>query len=498
MNESLKTDLDKFFTEYSLVDIPRKEIRKKAKASQPITINTGERVFSFALEPKHLRSRNLKLEVITEEGIENLERKEGVTFRGTLMGNPESEVRLMIDEKKISGYIFTGTERFFLSSASNYSKHASPQTVVVYLSEHAITEPVEMQPAITIQGLQQVTTEFNPPVAAANQLRVIELATDADFAFVSRLGGVEAANNYILSVVNMVDGLYESELGLSITVTHQNAWAAQDPYTPNNGGDLYPLLSSVQNFWNSNKPISNYPRDVVHLFTGRWQGAGLAYMGSICQMPSFSYGVSAFCGGAFIQSLVMAHEIGHNLSADHTDTGECVNSVMNSVLSGSVRSFCQPSRNTITGYVSRFGSCLGAETVSEPVPPNPAPAPPPTPYVPPVQEPTPVPPTVEPEPPIYVPPVNEPAPPVNEPAPPVNEPAPPYTPPVVKPEPAPPVNEPAPPVNEPAPPYTPPVVKPEPAPPVNEPTPIPPVAERPPRKPSKKKKWWKFLFFWVK
>lgn len=459
MNNELKQDLDKLFSSYSVVELSNEVIREKSIAGETINISSAFGTFSFTLERRHLRPDKLKLEIVTEEGQVPFEREEGVTFNGKLIGDSSSEVRFMIDDKNLNGFISSGDNKFFFTSASYHSVHATPDEVVIYRSESVIAKPIKMQDALTIKGLEHIKDSLDPKIAAVNQLRIIEIATDADYALVNQLGGVSEANNWILSVINIIEGIFKAELGLMFSVTHQNAWAVQDPYTPNNGGDLSPLLMSFQSYWNVNKPFASYPRDATHLFTGRWQGAGLAFVGAMCTMPSFAYGVSAYCGSASIQALVTGHELGHNLGADHEDGGECYNSMMNAMLYPSVTSFCQPSRNTIASFVAQYGNCLAVKESS--VEPTPAP------YVPPVEPKPYVPPVVEPLPPVFEPPT--PLPPVIE----TPTPAP-YVPPVEHPTPEPYV----PPVETPTPdPYVPPTRQPEPTPvpPVETPTPVPPV-----------------------
>lgn len=402
MNADLKQDLDRIFSAYEVIELSRKELREKAKNSQVISFSALGRNFVFTLKRKHLRSDKLQL----TDAQQVMERREGVTFRGTLKDNEKSEVRLMIDGRIINGFIIDGTTKYIITSATMYSDKASKDELVIYKATDIKRDPLQMQDSLRVPGLDKVT-KFN--LGGANQLRTIEVATDADYTFVQKFGGPDATNNFIMSVVNMVDALYERELGLSIKVVHQNTWSTPDGYTPNSGGDMSPLLMSFQDYWENKR--DKISRDISHLFTGRVYGAGLAYIGTVCQAPSYAYGVSGFCGDSFTQSLVMAHEMGHNLGADHADSGDCINSVMNAVLTSNVKSFCQLSRNLITSYVSQFGQCLGLEDIS------PLPTPEPTPVPEPVPEPSPTPipePSPEPEPtPVPVPeptPVPEPSP----------------------------------------------------------------------------------------
>lgn len=441
-------NLDNKLSSYKLVKLDPIYAQEQVKAGETLKLQSeGQVLFELALQRKHLRIEDLKLEVTSSQGTEEIAREEGVTYEGTIFGDSSSTVRMMLDGNIVEGSITRGEEIFFVTPAKFFAEEAGKEDLVVYTQDALIDKPLVMNEPLRPPGNVQTPT---PQVGALNQKRILRVATEADYAFVQQMGGATAANNYIMSVINMVDALYEKELGISIEVTAQHAWTTPDPYNPNNQGDLSPILMSMMGYWNQNRPQSTHPRDVAHLFSGRWQGAGLAFVGVICQAPQYAYGLSVQCNNASVQALVAAHELGHNLGADHADGGECSMSLMNPMLRPGVSSFCQPSRNVITGYVAQFGACLGTE--SQLPEPQPEPLP-----VPPVQEPIPEPPAVQP--PVEQPPAVE---------------EPPVVPPVV-----PPVQEPVPPVVEPPatePPVEPPVVE---QPPV-----VPPVVETPVQPPS--------------
>ncbi len=92
---------------------------------------------------------------------------------------------------------------------------------------------------------------------AAADLRVIEIATEADSQWVTQSGDASAANNEILGILNLVDGIYKRDLNLTVTVTFQHAWSTSDPFSLNSLSDL---LSTFQSYWNTNYPHTQYPR----------------------------------------------------------------------------------------------------------------------------------------------------------------------------------------------------------------------------------------------
>jgi hypothetical protein len=202
----------------------------------------------------------------------------------------------------------------------------------------------------------------NSPTAS----RVVEIATEADFEFVTLLGGADRANREILDILNMVDGVYEAELGLKISVVYQHAWSTADPFVPTTTNTL---LVSFKDYWNANFPAAQIPRDTAHLFSAKptVAGQGLSYMGVVCKNPAFAYGLSGRIGSAPGKFQLTAHEIGHNFGASHADAVQsCDNSIMNPILNGATKfSFCAFSRAEITNYVSANSSCLSPQVIAK-------------------------------------------------------------------------------------------------------------------------------------
>jgi hypothetical protein len=178
---------------------------------------------------------------------------------------------------------------------------------------------------------------------------VVEIATEADFEYVNKFGGSAQANNEILRVLNIVEGVYEKELGITFSITFQHTWATpDDPYTST---DRSGRLSEFRNHWNAN--FQNVNRDLAHMWTG--VDGGIATLGTVCNVTS-AYGNSDTSVSAPM------HEIGHNFGANHPDqlsvpVDDCAGTIMRSVQARDL-TFCYYSRNEITAYVNTRGSCL--------------------------------------------------------------------------------------------------------------------------------------------
>lgn len=390
---ALERDLDESFKSYDLVKLDGTEMLRKAKSEQPIEVKGGGRTFEFVLMPNNLRAKNYRAIETDASGDRELEQSEVFTYKGKLSNDPDSEVRFTVRQGEIEGLIYTGdNKKFFVASAEKFSQYAQASDVVVY-AEDDLLKTVDLsndtpQPPDDIEGKidfgldiikgynNRHAAEFEMSGAlAATDVRTVEVATDADYQWVTQSGGSAAANSEILGILNLVDGIYRRDLNLTISVTFQHAWTTSDSYA---ASSAQALLDSFLGYWNASYPASQYPRDTAHLFTGKFSNQGIAYQGVVCRGTSYAYGLSARSG---VNYLITAHEIGHNLGADHIDnSGACANSMMNPFLTGSVISYCDTSKLQIAGYTASNGSCLvSGGTITPPIPtPTPVATPTPT------------------------------------------------------------------------------------------------------------------------
>lgn len=357
----LPNDLKRSFKEFDLIRLDNQTALRKVESRGLLLIPAAERNYELNLVPHDLRTTNYRAEVTTADGVRPLEKNSiTTTFKGTVAGESDSQVRLTIDEDKIEGYFTAAGERFFIEPARNYSRFAGAKDLIVYqekdllktadfVCESSLGEKIERGKQMIAVNRFQVETTF----------RVLEIATEADFSFVTELGGAAQANNEILSILNLIEGDYETELGLSFDVVFQHAWTTADPF---DGTTSSLFLNSFRAFWNANYPQSSVPRDAAHLFTSRplFNGRGLSYLGTICANPNSAYGFTGRLDVGTLKYVLTAHEIGHNLNANHVDGIQgCDNTIMVTTVNNITPvDFCQFSRTEITNFVAANGSCL--------------------------------------------------------------------------------------------------------------------------------------------
>ncbi|HYN86435.1 MAG TPA: M12 family metallo-peptidase [Pyrinomonadaceae bacterium] len=364
----------------------------EAREGRGLTLQTSRGPLAVELEPFDVRAKNWRGVAMTADGTAvEIERPPVVTYKGRVPAWGGAAARFTIDGERVEGLIIARDGMHFVEPARNFSPSADKDQLLFY-SEHdvraesfgecgvTLAERVEVGAArVESEGWQ--TQKGVAPPELFSPRPELELATEADFEYF-QFYKVRTPNNTdaqataealaeITSIVNQVDGVYESQLGIEIRIVHSRVWqTSNDPYNTNSAGTT---LSQFRSDYDSSFAPAPAPRrDLAHLWSGRdFEGGtiGVAYLGSVCADPSLSYGLSQQLTQSAQKVALTAHEIGHNFNAEHPNQADpaptnCPNdsatntpTIMNSFITPSA-TFCQYSRDQITNHTAARGSCL--------------------------------------------------------------------------------------------------------------------------------------------
>ena len=259
------------------------------------------------------------------------------TYKVHGIDNPAAGGRLSISPKGFHAMISDPSGTFYIDPESGdtykaYSKKSQvhPEPFKCGVEGHNHLAPLG-------------TTASRPAYRTAGSLRVYRLAVATTGEYVEAIGDVDGdldidkddAIVEIINAINRVDQIYERDLGVRLVLIGQNTDIVYtnkftDPYTDpysntdtcainNTCASTADLLEQNQTNINSVIGLDNY--DIGHVFSRG--GGGLAEVGSVCRDSVKAGGVTGLpnpTGDSFYIDFV-AHEIGHQFSAEHSFNG---------------------------------------------------------------------------------------------------------------------------------------------------------------------------------
>ena len=343
--------------------------------SNRISVRIGNRVERLLVSPhSHLNN----LHIVTTDGT-SVEQS-GTAYVGIIESLPSSWARLVVEGSFVSGTINAGNVSTHFSSeqtafaANSFGRgnlmltpleppaesNTIPRKSVLSISADSL--PANALPGNSLSSdelFEEISVPINNALAqtVGDVTRVARIGIVVDSLYQEAIGG-RGLNNAI-STLNSVDGLYREKFGLALMVDVV-VLLTDDTVLSLNGASLEDNLNLFRDY----RILSDLlPEDLglVHLFTGVESGdnaVGLAFSGSACRTDGYDVSMSR----PFLFPVELAaHEIGHNLGADHDDaTLECADIsdhlMFSAINSDTTRQFSSCSTNAIETRLQQ-GTC---------------------------------------------------------------------------------------------------------------------------------------------
>jgi len=189
----------------------------------------------------------------------------------------------------------------------------------------------------------------------------LDMAIIGDFEFTSDKGA--NVNADLIARINNVDGIFSAQLGVQLNVNRIDTFPdANDPFTDEtSASDLIDELADFR----ATTPTQN-SNGLSHLFTGRnldGSTVGIAFGGALCS-SRFGAGLTQGTNSLTIDSLIAAHEIGHNFGAPHDGTtgSVCESEPQTFIMAPGINGSDQFSACSITQMLAdaNVASCISA------------------------------------------------------------------------------------------------------------------------------------------
>jgi len=242
-----------------------------------------------------------------------------VPYRGRLAGIEKSWARIVVTGGVPAGLVFDGAELYALEVPGDALVNANAP--IVYRLADVIVAPGALSCAsgseVTSGSamFKALVSSLETGIAQApGAVSEISIGAVGDFEFANLKGANAAAA--ILARLNNVDGIYSEQLGIQINVPLVEIFDnATDPFTDTS--DPGTLLGELRDYRYATPGQRSL--GLTHLYTGRnlaGTTVGIAYQGALCN-SRYGAGLSEGRDSLNIDSLVAAHEIGHNFGAPH-------------------------------------------------------------------------------------------------------------------------------------------------------------------------------------
>ena len=328
LDDRIKATLDVDRYDLVTMEIP-------ALAGEPFAVDVefDGVVHTLVLEPHSIRHPDFRLLIDDGTGAPyEVPATAPRTYRGEIFGVAGGAVAAALLEDGLHATVFLpgkdGVQQFGIQPLLQIDPEQPWGIHVVYENRDIVPLDVNCGTANQPAAPAPVHRFANPasdPVDRVDIFQEAEIALDADFQYFQSRGSSSVnVTNDVDTLLNGVAFIYERDTDITYRLTELviRTTSGSNPYNTNNASSL---LQQFQNWWNANK--ASTPRDVAHLFTGRnidGGTIGIAYLSVICNRAS-AYGVNevTFTSNLNSRLALIAHELGHNWSAQHCSGGTC-------------------------------------------------------------------------------------------------------------------------------------------------------------------------------
>ena len=184
--------------------------------------------FHFDLKPHNMRAPGYSAVATGPGGVRRALPPQPVhTYKGRLSGREDTEGRFNLTGDGVEGIVYAREGWHYVEPLRNYLPSALAGELVVY--RQADIKPGEsLQCDVSLprrlqRGMARV--EARAQAASSTDLTnyVADVATEADYEYVQKMGGAVAANRNIEGILNHVEGAFQYELLVKLRISFQHA-----------------------------------------------------------------------------------------------------------------------------------------------------------------------------------------------------------------------------------------------------------------------------------
>jgi uncharacterized repeat protein (TIGR01451 family) len=291
--------------------------RDNAMSSQ-LSISSHDAVLTFSALGRTYELQLQPNDRLLSGTVRDVSREDLDLYRGKIAGNEDSWVRIVMHRGEPRGLIWDGAELLAIEAPGD--SYVATTVPVIFRLEDALILPGAMSCDLSDSSgdgatvYQALLGELGAAAARAATLR-LDISAIGDFRFVESIGGNPVVA--IATRLNSVDGIFSDQVGVHLMLQETEVFttAGSEPFTDTTNSTT--LNFELGNYREGN--VIHRSHGLTHLFTGReldGSRVGTGYMSLVC-WDHFGVGLTQATHGATMDSLIAAHEIGHNLGAPH-------------------------------------------------------------------------------------------------------------------------------------------------------------------------------------
>lgn len=299
-----------------------------AHKSNGLKLKFGDSIISFTVE----QNNNLiKSDFVITANGKHFSKDASLLHLNTERG-VENECRISLAKDFILGSFTIGKEKYIIEQVSNFVKEIEKDEIIIYKEKDEIKLDVKCGTETVNTTKSNFANSNNSNEATNGICRAIDYAIAVDYSsFQNHGSSIDQTSNYILSIMNMVEGNYvgvfSDDLFYKIseififTSPQVNPWVFNSDITTN--------LNLFTGWAPSGftKPFDN--ASYWYSQGGVLQPVGLAWLSTTCATNGYNTNVIREYGvGVNTMRCLVAHEIGHNFGCAHT-TGFIMNPTVN-------------------------------------------------------------------------------------------------------------------------------------------------------------------------
>lgn len=241
----------------------------------------------------------------------------GEFFTGSIVGKPSSRAAISISDGHVMGIINDGNGSIVLGPKGN--PEPGNTNYVMYRDKDIINPPTfnceTPDPPIDF-------FKHNPVQKGLTIGKPIEVYFECDYRLYTDKGSnTNNVINYVLGFFNSVETIYANE-DIKIQISQIKVWTTPDPEVTANVTTSSATLTSFANRMGT----TSYVGDYAHFLSTRLNLGGIAYVLSApCSSAKANRTAVSYIFNTYVDfptyswtTMVVAHELGHNMGSSHT------------------------------------------------------------------------------------------------------------------------------------------------------------------------------------